>query len=110
MKRGHYRKWAPWTAQDDLTLRKMWRQGSYDREIGKALNRTWQEVGIRRRALGMAGVKYRGHPPEVREKIRAADFERWKNQEIAGRMRGGLDKGRATWMATPPSERIRSFI
>lgn len=94
-KRGPYRAWAPWTAQDDLTLRKMWRQDRYDHEIGEALNRSWQEVGIRRRSLGMPGVKYRGHPPEVREKIRAADYERWKDPILRERMLNGLAKGRA---------------
>jgi hypothetical protein len=110
MKRGPYRQWAPWTAQDDMTLRKMWRQDRYDHEIGAVLNRSRYDVGHRRRSLGMPGVKYRGHPPEVRKKIRAADFERWKNPEIATRMLEGLARGRAAWSAMPPSERNRSFI
>jgi hypothetical protein len=110
MKRGPYRKWAPWTAQDDLTLRKMWRAGHYDREIGDALNRSKPEITYRRRALGIPSNKYRGHAPEIREKIRASYFHRWKNPETARRMLEGLARGRATWSAMPASERNRSFI
>ncbi len=95
MKRGPYRKWAEWTPNDDRTLRLLWRQDRYDHEIGEILNRSWQEVGIRRRELGMPGVKYRGHTQEVREKIRAADYERWKDPHIRERMLAGLAKGRA---------------
>jgi hypothetical protein len=110
MKRGRYRKWAPWTAQDDMTLRKMWRQNKFDGEIGVMLGRSKYEISYRRRALGIPGLKYGDHTPEIREKIRASYLQRWKNPEIARRMLEGLARGRATWSAMPHSERIRSFI
>lgn len=95
MKRGPYRQWAEWTPQDDLTLRKMWRQDRYDHEIGEALSRCPQQVGRRRRELGLPGVKYRGHPAEVREKIRTADIQRWADPQMRERMLAGLAKARA---------------
>jgi hypothetical protein len=57
---------------DDSFLREMWRKDRYDHEIGAVLGRSRENVGDRRRALGLLGVKYRGHPPEARAKCGAA--------------------------------------
>lgn len=100
MKRGPYRTWAPWTAQDDLTLRKMWRQDRYDHEIGAVLGRSRHDVGHRRRAIGIPGVKYRGHTPESIEKIRAADHHRWADPALRARMLAGVRKALATRWGT----------
>jgi len=110
MKRGRYRQWARWTAQDDLTLRRMWRRKLYDGQIGNIMGRSKHDVAHRRRALGIPSHAYRGHTPEIREKIRASYLERWKNPETARRMLEGLARGRATWSAMPPLERNRSFM
>jgi hypothetical protein len=105
MRRRKNRRWSAWKPEEDRLLRAMWREGKYDREIGAVLGRYYREIYHRRLVLGLAGVKYRGHPPEVRTKIKLANCERWKQPDIAGRMRAGLDKARAAWQAMLPEDR-----